>query len=378
MTLLAEPLEVALTPMGHVVLRAGDDASSSVSGATAARIAKAFDSGSAAGLLHLGWVESSTPLPPAFAFWRDFARSLVAAVCTRSDVEELRGSLELPADAEALAALALAAPPMTGAEYLDGPLLERLWAELLEELKAELRRHPKQSVQALLAARNPDWHVVGKVHFHLAENRRDPERPFAFLASYTTGLSEQGKPRHRPLGEAVRDSTSAKDRSRLLALLAPVKRAAEASDFVRALVDSGDVFRPLAWGPREAHRFLKQVGALEHSGVVVRVPDWWKARRPPRPRVTVRVGAELALGPRPRGDARLQRRRHARRRGALRRGARGAATGERRPGAAQGPLGGGGPREARAGARPLAAAPGARERGAALRRGAAALGGSGD
>ena len=26
----------------------------------------------------------------------------------------------------------------------------------------------------------PAWHVVGRVHFHLTENRKDEETPFAF------------------------------------------------------------------------------------------------------------------------------------------------------------------------------------------------------
>ena len=29
---------------------------------------------------------------------------------------------------------------------------------------------------------------------------------------------------------------------------------------------------------------------LEQSGVVARIPDWWKAGHPPRPRVNVRIG----------------------------------------------------------------------------------------
>jgi hypothetical protein len=31
------------------------------------------------------------------------------------------------------------------------------------------------------------------VHFNLAENRKDEAAPFAFMATYTTGLSVEGK-----------------------------------------------------------------------------------------------------------------------------------------------------------------------------------------
>ena len=131
-----------------------------------------------------------------------------------------------------------------------------------------------------LRARSDAWATVGRVVFHLAENKRDPERPFAFLATYTTRLSAKGAPQHRPLGHAVEESRAARDREQLLALLLPVERAADKSALVRALVDGGDVYHPLAWTAREAYAFLKEVPVLEGAGVAVRVPDWWTPRTP--------------------------------------------------------------------------------------------------
>jgi len=52
---------------------------------------------------------------------------------------------------------------------------------------------------------------------------------------------------------------------------------------------SGDIYQPLAWTPREAYRLLKDVPVCEESGILVRLPDWWKTR--PRPRVSVVIGA---------------------------------------------------------------------------------------
>ena len=123
--------------------------------------------------------------------------------------------------------------------------------------------------------RNPVWNLVGRVYFHLAENKHDADHPFAFLATYTTRLSGQARPQHQPLGQALR--TLSGDRAALLSLLAPVDRAAAASSLLKDLVDTGDVFQPLAWTPREAHRFLQDVPVLEAAGVIVRVPDWWRA-----------------------------------------------------------------------------------------------------
>src|SRR5260370_37567834 len=46
----------------------------------------------------------------------------------------------------------------------------------------------------------------------------------------------------------------------------------------------------MAWTPTEAHRFLRAIPAFEAAGLIVRVPDWWRPRHPPRPEVTVRRG----------------------------------------------------------------------------------------
>jgi hypothetical protein len=67
------------------------------------------------------------------------------------------------------------------------------------------------------------------VHFNLAENRRDPDQPFAFRATYTTRLSAQAKAQHVPLGQALREYAGAANRDKLLSLLPPVQRAAEPS-----------------------------------------------------------------------------------------------------------------------------------------------------
>jgi non-specific serine/threonine protein kinase len=294
---MADPFTIALTPAGHVLLRPAEPHEPAPEPSAARRIRAAFEPGHAPGLLHLGAAEVRTVLPPVFAFWRDFGRAFVAALCALPDLEERRERADPSPREGELERVAAAAPPMPGGEYLTADVLRSLWAGVLGAWRAEIAA-ATGTVQEWLAAEDPAWSVVGRVHLHLAENRRDPERPFAFLASYTTGLAASGKPQHRPLGDAVREASSAADRRRLLALLQPVHRASERSALVKALADSGRLFQPQAWTPAEAHRFLREVPALEESGVVVRVPDWWSGRRAPRPRVAVSVGERkpAALG----------------------------------------------------------------------------------
>ena len=61
---------------------------------------------------------------------------------------------------------------------------------------------------------------------------------------------------------------------------------------LRELVDCGDIYHPLSWTPKEAYRFLCEVALYEQAGVVVRMPDWWSAKRRPRPKVSVSVGGK--------------------------------------------------------------------------------------
>lgn len=191
--------------------------------------------------------------------------------------------------------LALGAPTMTGAEYLTAAVLHALWQETDAAFRLELSES-RCVVQEFLKSRNPAWNLVGRVHFNLAENRKDEEAPFAFLATYTTRLSAHAKAQHLPLGQALREYAGAANKGRLLSLLLPVQRAAETCPWLKAIVDAGEIFHPLRWQPNEALQLLRDVPQLESAGVVVRMPANWRANRPPRPQVTARVGGSTPSG----------------------------------------------------------------------------------
>jgi non-specific serine/threonine protein kinase len=282
-------LTLAVSPSGlpHLV-QAGPDDDAVASDRSAALLA-AFESGPGAGVLHLGAAEVGTDWPPAFSYYRELGHQLVARVCAHPDLETLRHRVVVEPPLDRLTRLADAAPPMRGAEYITVESLAAVWHDVAGALGRELANW-SGPVSAWLHAKSSAWATVGRVCFHLAENKRDKEAPFAFLATYTTRLSARGAPQHRPLGHAFEESRVAGDRSRLLALLLPVQRAADKSALVREMVERGDVYQTLRWTPREAHAFLKEVPALEEAGLVVRVPDWWSTRAPPRPQVHVTVG----------------------------------------------------------------------------------------
>jgi non-specific serine/threonine protein kinase len=283
-------VELFINPHGRPMVDTAVTGDDPTGGAGSRRIVAAFEVGSSQGLLHLATVELQTSLPPGLAFGREFGRNYLTRLCHTPGLEETTDlGVVQPPDAADLAQIAMTVPAIRGAEYLTPEVLAGWWTDLDTLVREEIAK-TTGGPQAYLREKNPVWRLVGRVTFHLAENKRDPEHPFAFLATYTGKMTAHAKVLHQPLGRALQEYSSAKDKSALLSLLTPVQRAAEKAPWVSKLVESGDVYHPLAWNPRQAYQFLRDVPLLEQAGLIVRVPNWWKATRPPRPVVNVSVG----------------------------------------------------------------------------------------
>ncbi|MDR0275641.1 MAG: DEAD/DEAH box helicase [Burkholderiaceae bacterium] len=283
MSLPPVSLTPVITPRGALRLERSQ-APAPLDDGMAARLEAAFGRGAGHGLLQLGLGETRARLPADLAFWRAWATSFIAARCRAGE------SGAPQPDEEELAALASQAPPMQGGEYLNAAALQALWRELAQAFDEELAASGA-GLDAFLAAHDSQWRHVGRVHFHLAENRKDAERPFAFLATYAPGLAAHGQVRHAPLGAALREYAGAGAKAELLKLLEPVSRASESCAWLKAIVDSGEIFHPLRWTPSEAMRLLTDVATLEQAGLVVRMPAGWPGARPSQPRVEATVGA---------------------------------------------------------------------------------------
>ena len=291
----AIPLALSLTPHGRLRLES-DPGGAPLEPGLAGRLAPAFERGTGHGLLSLGAGETGIPLPPALGYWREFAARFVTDLCASVDEGVAAAKIAVPTPPGGfLEEFASSAPPMVGAEYLSPGILRDLWGEMGAALRAELAESGV-GLQDFLKSRNPAWNLVGRVHFHLAENRRDERKPFAFLATYTTGLSSGGQATHLPLGQALKEYSGAAKRGRLLSLLLPVQRASQDCPWLKAMVDEGEIFHPIRWTPADALRFLHDASRLEAAGVVVRAPAAWRAGRPARPAVNATVGSRPPAG----------------------------------------------------------------------------------
>ena len=289
---------LAMGPTGRLRLEDDADAmASDIPEALRRELRNSLAISNSAGLVSLAMPTWPDELPPSLAYWRNWVRHYFRAVC-HAEVEPGAAWRDLPPPSdEELAALVASAPPMVGLELITPERLRESWQALAEYVAETATADPGGPLTWLRRV-NPLAHLVGKVTFHLAENKRDPDRPFAFLATFAHKLSATAKPQHRPLAEALKQSVATSDLAQLERLLEPVRKATEQSPLAAELLRSKRLFAPQAWTATEAYRFLQESPAMEAAGVVIRLPNWWLARRPLRPEVRVRVGEKRpsALG----------------------------------------------------------------------------------
>ena len=273
--------DILLTPAGHLRWVESDNPAES---AHLCAVGELFREDWRKGLFALAAEKVDTRNLPAARFWQGLANRFVTALChVPSSAETI--DVEAPPLAERTT-MALTAPPMPGGEYLTPETLAAIWQSLGDWTSEAIDR--AGGLGMFLESQAPKWHQVGRVCFHLAENKTDPHRPFAFLATYATGFGAGGRLKHLPLGEALKQYAGAKNRPALIRLLEPVQQAAERCAWVMNAVNSGEIFQPSAWTATNAYALLRSVPDLEEAGLSVRLPDWWRKRA--RPRVSVTIG----------------------------------------------------------------------------------------
>jgi len=257
-----------------------------------ARVSEAFRADWREGLFLLAARRSESAAWPSLRYWQALADAYLGALC-HVPPGAADTAVQAPATAE-LERLILSAPPIQGGEYLSAGLLRGIWDGLNGWLQDALGQDG--GLERLIERRAPKWRQVGRVCFHLAENKNDPAMPFAFMATYTSGLGGGGYLKHLPLGTALQQYAGAKNRAALIRLLTPVQQAAEGLPWVKDLVESGQIYKPMAWPARRAHGLLKNVPGLEECGISVRLPDWWKTRPKPQVRVNIDRRGAARLG----------------------------------------------------------------------------------
>ncbi len=274
--------DLQLHPSGILHLTESGSASAA-EGRLPAKVAKAFATDWRAGLVTLAGGGAPESLSLNARFWRTVGAEFLTRLCHQPQ-QELRREIPSPDDTT-LQHWIDTAPPIPGGEYLGEATLSKIWDHLNRWTAETLAE--AGGLEDWLARWAPAWRRVGRVTFHLAENKTGAARPFAFLATFTTGLGAGGRDKHLPLARALKLHAGRNNRGALVKLLTPVREAARTLDWVAELVESGAIYQPSAWTVDQAYTFLQSMPALEEAGLILRIPDWWHER--PRPKVEVQI-----------------------------------------------------------------------------------------
>lgn len=253
------------------------------------RITRAFARGAGHGLLHLATAEVVTELSESLAFWRELACQFVQRLCARGEcLPTDREILEIQPPLEDLNRLCRAQPDMLGGRRATIDDLLRYWNRLQLEVREGLSGST-EGLQQYLDRHGPGWHVTGRIHLWLEENRIGPQ-PFRLHATYVTSANAQGREVHTPLDLTLSRFTETRDNLALRAITAPVQQVGRRSTFLGSLFDSGRILARCDLTASEAFSFLSDMNHAAGAGMQLHVPEWWLRRERTAPRIRVRVG----------------------------------------------------------------------------------------
>ncbi len=233
-----------------------------------ARMQKGFDEF----LLYLGFCNKNISLSASLDFFRTFCGLFSNKLIQTPNLESLREKVEVSFSENDKVSILNDIPFITGSEHINENFIEGLWLTLNKKYQSDISVF-KGTVDKYIKQYRPDVHLAGRIYFHLVESKKE-EYPFAFLATYSTEISSDGKSKHVPLKHAL--SKYGEDSKKLLELLSTVQTASEKSAFIADILESGEIFHPLAWESGDAFTFLKEISVYEDAGILCRIPDWWK------------------------------------------------------------------------------------------------------
>ncbi len=233
----------------------------------------------------LSLADQNISLSPTLNYWRNYTSQFTKQLYLAPELEIKREKIKVSLE-EKVEDYLYKAPPMVGWEYLNKELLKQIWLQLQTSYHQGVSSY-KGSVEGFLKSLTPDNHVIDRIHFHLVENKKNEDRPFAFLATYSTIQEGGSQTKHLPLKYALEQYEA--DQPLMLELLATVRKASKESKLLKEMLESGELFHPIAFTPKEAYQFLSEVTLYEKVGILCRIPRWWA-------RASKQISLEFSIG----------------------------------------------------------------------------------
>ncbi|MFZ7103760.1 MAG: DEAD/DEAH box helicase [Peptococcaceae bacterium] len=233
---------------------------------------KRFEKDKYSALFHFGFLERAKWFSPSLEYLHHIAELLIRRISQQADLEICRDAVQVELRNDEVEKLKDEIPFAIGMEYVDTDWIRRLWEALLAVFRTEIKDYDG-TVKRYFAEYNSNINVVGRVFFHLVENKEE-QFPFAFMATYSAKPVKSKRAIHTPLKNALGEFKG--EEKKLLNLISTVIKAAEKSSFISELLESGELFSPLKLTIEEAYIVLKEIALYEEAGIMCRVPDWWR------------------------------------------------------------------------------------------------------
>lgn len=224
-------------------------------------------------LYHAGLNEPKNDADSTERYLHLVATTFFQQLMDMPELELARENIQITVSEANESALLQAVPFAIGSQYIDRGWLQRQFDNLLTIFAAEISAYDG-TVAMYFTEKNQQLHVPERVFFHLVENN-EADYPFAFLATYAT-QDEKKKVRHVPLKYALTEYEN--EREKLMTLLSCLNKAAELSPLIAGFMQSGELFHPLRLTDAEAYEFLKSAEEIEKTGILCRIPNWWRKR----------------------------------------------------------------------------------------------------
>ncbi len=224
-------------------------------------------------MLMLGLVDHSIRFSQSIEFLREISGWYVHELLTNPQLEELREEAMPSYGEQDVYRWRKRVPPMVGAEIINADFIFGIIGMVRKAYEREVGKRDEPVEQILRAISPGAGFLADRVHFHLVENRKDEEHPFAFMATYSTRQGADDIISHLPLGNALKEFSS--DAKKLVSLLSSIKTAGAKSPLIHSLLESGEIFHPLGFTASNAHDFLLEVPLYEDCGILCRIPKWW-------------------------------------------------------------------------------------------------------
>ena len=229
-------------------------------------------------LWDLGFMRQDDWMSQTISFLYFIANKLIIKLSRQSDIDITREDAELSLDYEEVEEIKNRVPFAIGTEFINEEWIFLTWEKITEIYRREISNY-KGTAKDFLMERNTNINVVGRVFFHLVENKeKEEDYPFAFLATYSTENKNAGlhKAKHMPLKNALLEYKD--DEEKLLQLMSTISKAADKSHFISDLMESGELFSPLKFKKDEAYTILKEIPIYEDAGIMCRIPNWWRKK----------------------------------------------------------------------------------------------------